>query len=119
MKRCLVTQAYFDANEELIRGLASQAGIGNYQPTMEGELVSCRGIDPVDLPSADVFTLPTPEIDEDSAAYEARISAGINGAYHAVINGPKEVFFLEDEQHIMSCRRSGKSNGNWPQPPSE
>lgn len=111
MKRCLVTQAYFDANEDLLRSLVSQAGFGNYSPVSEGALLHVPGVDPADLPAADIFTLPTPLQDEGQADYRARIAVEAVGAYNAVKNGPKEVFFMGNEQNLFDCRAAT----GWPQ----
>ena len=115
MKRCLVTQAYYDANKDLIHGLATAAGVGTCNFMKEGVLVSCRGINPADLPAADIFTLPTQLPDEAQADYRSRIAAAAVGAYNAVKNGPKEVFFIEAEHNLFDCRAAG----SWPQPPQE
>lgn len=110
-KLCLVTQAYFDANEEEIRSLAAQAGVGNFTPiAAEGGLVRCRGIDPSQLVGADVYELPEPLQDEGVADYRARIAVAAVGAFNAVVNGPGEVFMLSDERNLKHCQAA---NG-WP-----
>lgn len=108
---CLVTQAYFDANEDEIRSLAAQAGVGNFTPIVaEGGLVRCRGIDPSQLVGADVYELPEPLQEEGVADYRARIAVAAVGAFNAVVNGPREVFFMPDEKGLFHCQAA---NG-WP-----
>lgn len=108
---CLMTQAYFDANEETIRASASAAGIGNFTPIIaEGGLLRCRGVDPSELTGADVYELPAPLQDEGQADYRARIAVEAVGAFNAVKNGPKEIFNLPDEKNLQHCQAA---NG-WP-----
>ena len=108
---CLVTQAYFDANEAEIRSLAAQAGVGNFTPIVaEGGLVRCRGIDPSQLTGADVYQLSDFLEDETQADYRARIAVSAVGAFNAVVNGPREVFFMPDEKGLVHCQAA---NG-WP-----
>jgi len=104
MKQVLLTQAYYDANTDLIQSLAHAAGIGNFEPIPEGALLMCRGIDPADLLAADVYHLPEPLTDEGQADYRARIATAAVGAFNAVKNGPKECFAMEDEQRVFDCR---------------
>lgn len=104
-KLCLVTQAYFDANEDEIRSLAAQAGVGNFTPiAAEGGLVRCRGIDPSQLTGADVYQLDDFLEDETQADYRARIAVAAVGAFNAVVNGPKEIFLMQDEKGLFHCQ---------------
>ncbi len=109
---CLVTQAYFDANEDEIRSLQSQAHPGaNIQPVKaEGGLLRCRGIDPSQLTGADVYKLPEPLQEEGVADYRARIAVAAVGAFNAVVNGPKEIFFMPDEKGLFHCQAAS----GWP-----
>ena len=113
---CLVTPAYYAANEGAILAAASAGGVSNFSPVVgDGGLLLCRGVDPVALPAADVYDLPGPLEEEGQADYRARMATAAAGAFNQVKLGPKEVFLMRDEKLIHQCR---KMNG-WPQIPSE
>ena len=113
---CIVTPDYYDANEEAILAVQYTYGLGNAPRTIgEDGMILCRGVDPAELPDADVYELPAPLQDEGEAAYQARMATAATGAFNKVKNGPKEIFLMRDEKLIHQCR---KMNG-WPEQAGE
>lgn len=112
MKLCLVTQAYFDANEDLIRSIAAQAGVVNFQPIVaEGGLLRCRGLDPsLLLPPATIHEITAPTDGESQGGYRFRAGTETVDGFNAVKDGSKEVFYMPDEASLFECH----AMSGWP-----